>query len=213
MSPPASEPHRLGALVAGPLVPGGWRGGSEPAGFFELKGVLEIVAAELGVEVATAAAAEPFLHPGRAASVEVGGESIGWLGEVHPRIAARWDLPAAVAFEVDLAPLVAAATVGGERYEDVTTYPALYQDIAAVVPDDVSAARVRAAVLAAGGELLRSARAFDLYRGEQLGAGRKSLALRLEFRAPDRTLTDEEVAPLREAIRAALGELGGALRE
>jgi phenylalanyl-tRNA synthetase beta chain len=213
MPPPASEPHRLGALVAGPLAPAGWRGGSEPAGFFELKGVLEIVAAELGVEVATAAAAEPFLHPGRAASVEVGGESIGWLGEVHPRIAARWDLPAAVAFEVDLAPLVAAATVGGERYEDVTTYPALYQDIAAVVPDDVSAARVRAAVLAAGGELLRSARAFDLYRGEQLGAGRKSLALRLEFRAPDRTLTDEEVAPLREAIRAALGELGGALRE
>jgi phenylalanyl-tRNA synthetase beta chain len=72
---------------------------------------------------------------------------------------------------------------------------------------------VRAAAIAGGGELLRSARVFDLYRGEQVGEGRKSLALALEFRAGDRTLTDEEVAERREAIRAALAELGGSLRE
>ncbi len=75
------------------------------------------------------------------------------------------------------------------------------------------AARVREAVLAGGGELLRSATIFDLYRGEQVGAGRKSLALRLEFRAADRTLTDAEVAERREAIKAALTEIGGSLRE
>jgi phenylalanyl-tRNA synthetase beta chain len=213
MPPPTAEPHRLGALVVGTLAPSGWRGAGAAAGFFELKGVLETVCAELGVEVAAAPSSEPFLHPGRAARVELGGEAIGWLGEIHPRIAARWDLPGGAGFEVDLAPIVAAAGAGGERYEDVTTFPAIYQDIAAVVPEEVPAARVRAAVLGAGGELLRAARAFDLYRGEQVGAGRKSLALRLEFRAPDRTLTDEEVAPLREAIRGGLAELGGALRE
>ena len=86
------------------------------------------------------------------------------------------------------------------------------QDLAVVVPAEVSAAQVRAAVLAGGGELLRSAEVFDLYEGEQVGEGRKSLALRLEFRAVDRTLTDEEVAALREAIAVKLDEIGGSLR-
>jgi phenylalanyl-tRNA synthetase beta chain len=87
------------------------------------------------------------------------------------------------------------------------------QDLAVVVPAEVAAAEVRAAVLAGGGELLRSAKVFDLYAGEQLGAGRKSLALRLEFRAADRTLTDEEVAARRASIATGLGEIGGSLRE
>jgi phenylalanyl-tRNA synthetase beta chain len=212
MPPPVAEPHRLGALVLGSLAPPGWRGGA-PAGFYELKGVLEALCAHLGVEATTLPATEPFLHPGRAARVELAGTTIGWLGELHPRVVARWDLPAGAGFEVELAPIVAAAAVGAERYEDVTTYPALYQDIAVLVPEEVPAAEVRAAILAAGGGLLRSARPFDVYRGEQVGGGRKSLALRLEFRAADRTLTDEEVAPVREAIREAVAGLGGALRE
>ena len=86
------------------------------------------------------------------------------------------------------------------------TYPAVEQDIAVVVDEAVEAARVRAVVAEAGGELLRSIEIFDLYRGEQVGAGRKSLALRLEFRAPDRTLTDEEVA---RGPRADQGGAGG----
>ena len=89
----------------------------------------------------------------------------------------------------------------------------VHQDLAIVVGEDVPAATVREVVLAGGGELLRSATVFDLYRGEQVGAGRKSLALRLEFRAADRTLTDAEVAERREAIKAALTEIGGSLRE
>jgi phenylalanyl-tRNA synthetase beta chain len=82
-----------------------------------------------------------------------------------------------------------------------------------VVPDEVPAAQVREAVLAGGGELLRAAEVFDLYEGEQLGQGCKSLALRLEFRAADRTLTDGDVATKRESIAAELGRIGGSLRE
>jgi phenylalanyl-tRNA synthetase beta chain len=213
MPPPVLEPHRLGALVVGPVAPTGWRSDPEPAGFHDVKGLLEVVCGHLEVEVATTPTSEPFLYPGRAARVELDGEPLGWLGEVHPLVAERWDLPGGAAFEVDLAPIVAASGVGEERYEDLTSNPALREDIAAVVPEEVPADAVRAAVMAAGGALLRSASPFDLYRGDVLGEGRKSIALRLEFRAADRTLTDDEVAPLREAIRAAIGELGGSLRE
>ncbi len=209
---PFDEPHRLGCLAAGPLVARSWRGGGEPADFFSLKGVLEALADQLGVELAFEAAPEPFLHPGRAARVIVGGLNVGWLGEVHPLVCRKWDLDAAVGFEVALGRLAAAATAGQEAYEDVTTYPAIHQDFAVVIASEVSAATLREAILVAGGELLRSAEVFDLYEGEQLGEGRKSLALRLEFRADDRTLTDVEIAPLRDSIEAGLEKIGGSLR-
>jgi phenylalanyl-tRNA synthetase beta chain len=210
---PAAEPHHLGCLAAGPLAAKSWRGGGDPADLFALKGVLEGLAARLGVALGFEAAAEPFLHPGRAARVSVGGRGAGWIGELHPLVCREWDLERAVAFEVELAALVEAASAGEETYEDVTTFPAVFQDLAVVVDDGVSAARLREAVLAGGGELLRSAEVFDLYAGEQLGEGRRSLALRLEFRAGDRTLTDEEVAALRERIAAELAGIGGSLRE
>ena len=210
---PFAEPHRLGALAAGPLTERSWRGGGEPADFFALKAVLEALAAQLGVVLTYEAALEPFLHPGRAAAVSVGDVPIGWLGEIHPLVARAWDLEGAAGFEIATAALIGAATVGEEAYEDVTTYPAVHQDLAVVVPDEVTAVAVHDAVLEGGGELLRSARVFDLYAGEQLGEGRKSLALRLEFRAADRTLTDEEVAGLREKIKAEVEAIGGSLRE
>jgi phenylalanyl-tRNA synthetase beta chain len=213
MPAPAREVHRLGALVAGPLAPRSWREEPEPAGFYDAKGVLETLCEALGVEVALTPSPQPFLHPGRAARVAIAGVDAGWVGELHPRVAAAWDLPSGVGFEVDVAPLLEASTAGREAYEDVTTFPALYQDLAVVVDEGLPAAAVSEAVTGAGGALLRSARVFDLYRGEQVGEGRKSLALRLEFRAPDHTLTDDEVAPVREAIKAALGALGGSLRE
>ena len=209
---PFAEPHRLAGIAVGPLAPKSWRGGGGAADFFALKGVLEGLAALLGVELDFVPAEEPFLHPGRAAAVSVGDVAAGWLGEVHPLVCRTWDLDAAVAFELDLAPLLAAATVGEERYEDVTTFPAVYQDLAVVLPAETPAAEVRAAVMAGGGELLRAAEVFDLFEGEQLGEGRKSLALNLEFRADDRTLTDEEVAERRQAIEAKLDEIGGSLR-
>jgi phenylalanyl-tRNA synthetase beta chain len=210
---PATEPHRYGALAVGPLVPKSWRGGGEPADFFALKGVLEALAAGLGCPpLDFEPTGEPFLHPGRSAAVRVAGAPLGWLGEVHPLVCRTWDIDAAVGFEIDAAPLLAAATLGEEDFEDLTTFPAIRQDLAIVAPTEVSAAKIRATVLEGGGELLQSVELFDRYEGAQVGEGKVSLALRLEFRAPDRTLADEEVSGLRAAIAVGLEAIGAQIR-
>ncbi|HEY5707797.1 MAG TPA: phenylalanine--tRNA ligase subunit beta [Solirubrobacterales bacterium] len=209
---PDREPHRIGALAVGSLAPASWRGEAGPADFFALKGVLEALAGQLGATLDFELTEEPFLHPGRSATVAVEGNPAGWLGELHPLVCREWDIEAAVGFEVDLATLLAAASAGEETFEDVTSFPAVHQDIAVVVPAEVSAAQLREAVLAGGGELLHTAEVFDLYEGEQLDEGSKSLALRLEFRSPDRTLTEEEVAAQRSAIEAELEKIRGSLR-
>jgi phenylalanyl-tRNA synthetase beta chain len=210
---PAYEPHRIGAIAVGPLGGRGWGAGDPPRGFFALKGALEALARQLGSPLAVEPGEQPFLHPGRSARILAGGVPVGWIGEIHPLVCREWDLEEATAFEVDLAALVAGSSYGREAYEDVISYPAVQQDLAVVVAEDVPAAEVRTAVLAGGGELLRVAEIFDLYHGTQLGEGQKSLALRLEFRAPDRTLTDEEVAGLRAQIRESIEAIGGSLRE
>jgi phenylalanyl-tRNA synthetase beta chain len=210
---PAYEPHRIGALVVGSLQRSSWNADAAPADFYALKGALEALASQLGTEVEVASGGEPFLHPGKSADILVGASVAGWIGELHPLVCRAWDVDAATAFEIDLAALVAASMFGRESYEDVISYPAIHEDIAVVVADGVDAEGVRAAVLEGGGDLLRAADIFDVYRGEQVGEGRKSLALRLEFRAADRTLTDEEVAEQRSAITKALAKIGGSLRE
>jgi phenylalanyl-tRNA synthetase beta chain len=210
---PAFEPQCIAAFAVGPLAPPSWGLVARPLGFFGLKAVLEALGAQLGVEVELEPEPQPYLHPGRAARVLLAGTEAGWLGEVHPLLCREWDLEEASAFQVHLAELVNASPYGAEQYRDVTTYPSVHQDLAIVVDDEVPAARVREAVLAGGGELLRAARVFDLYTGEQVGEGRKSLALRLEFRADDRTLTDAEVAERRKSIKGALTRIGGTLRE
>jgi phenylalanyl-tRNA synthetase beta chain len=211
-SAPRFEPHRIGCLAVGPLVAKSWRGDGEPADFFALKGSLEALAEQLGAALDCELGEQPFLHPGRSARVQVGGVEAGWIGELHPLVCREWDIESAVAFEVDLAALVAATSAGEETFEDVTSFPAVNQDLAVVVAAEVSADQVREAVRIGGGELLCAAEVFDLYEGEQVGEGRKSLALRLEFRAPDRTLTEEEVGERRAAIEAELEKIGGALR-
>jgi phenylalanyl-tRNA synthetase beta chain len=195
---PAAERHHTAALV--------------PGDFFAAKGVLEALLETLRVHFEIEPGERPFLHPGRAASVLAGDErKIGWIGELHPLVARAWDLPGGSAFELDLDTV---AEIAGARagYRPVSTFPAVVQDIAVVVDEDVPAADVESAVGGAGGELLERLRLFDVYRGEQVGEGRKSIALRLEFRAPDRTLTDDEVSALRAEIERALGEIGGKLR-
>jgi phenylalanyl-tRNA synthetase beta chain len=209
---PAYEPQRIGALAAGP--PGaGWRGETEAPDFFTIKGTLEGLVAQLGAELEVEPASAPFLHPGRAARIVLGGAPAGWIGEVHPLVCREWDLERAAAFELDLAALVAASRYGEEEYEDVISQPAVRQDLAVTVPEETAYAQVAAAVAEGAGPLLSALRLFDVYRGEQVGEGRKSLAIRLEFRAPDRTLTDAEVAGLRERIRGELAKIEGTLRE
>ena len=122
------------------------------------------------------------------------------------------DHPPAV-FEIDLGLALAAAEKAERRFVDLITYPPVYQDIAVVVDDAVEAQTVLDCVRAAAGSELRSVRIFDLYRGEQVGEGKKSLALRLEFQSPERTLTDEDVAAIRARIEKRLAqEVGGTLR-
>jgi phenylalanyl-tRNA synthetase beta chain len=145
--------------------------------------------------------------------VMAGERQLGWLGELHPKVATAWDFSWPVAgFEIDVDAVVELTEGVTPTYRDVTSFPAVLQDIAVVVGGDTPAASVLEAVRDAGGPLLESAEIFDVYRGEQVGGDEKSLALRLSFRASDRTLTDAEVAERRAAIESALAEIGGRLR-
>jgi phenylalanyl-tRNA synthetase beta chain len=209
---PADEPEHIAALVT-QAAPGGWRTAPRAADFHALKGLLEAVLGAARINWRAEPQAHPFLHPGRAATVRAaGGRELGWIGDLHPLVVRAWELDgAAAAFEIDFG-AVAELTPRTSAYRDVTTFPGVLQDIAVMVPEDVPAADVEAAVRTGGGELLDRLAVFDLYHGEQVGEGRKSLALRLEFRAPDRTLTDEEVAERRAAIEHELAGIGGRLR-
>jgi phenylalanyl-tRNA synthetase beta chain len=212
--PLADEHQALGALVTGAARPATWAEGEPPrADVFTAKALVEAVLGALQVDWHAEAAQRPYLHPGRSAEIIAGDVLLGVFGELHPQVAARWDFEEPIAaFAIDLGRAVAAAP-GPAHYADLTTYPELRQDLAVTVSDEISAARVLRVVRAAGGELLDSVSVFDAYRGEQVGEGRVSLALHLHFRALDRTLTDEDVAPVRDAIVAALrDELGGELR-
>jgi phenylalanyl-tRNA synthetase beta chain len=203
----------LAVLLAGRLAPPTW-GPGEPAtaDFFAVKGVLEALGRAVRVELQCQADAQPFLHPGRAASVLCDGERLGWIGELHPLVARTWDLDGAAAIELDLDRLLALAAGREHGYRDVISYPSVRQDLAVVLAEEIPAARALELARAAGGDLLDAVAVFDVYSGEQVGAGRRSLALSLDFRAADRTLTDADVAPLRERIVQALEELGGELR-
>jgi phenylalanyl-tRNA synthetase beta chain len=207
------EHRALGGIVTGRLHPQTW-GTSDPrrAGFFAAKALLGAALDAVRITWWVEPAIEPFLHPGRTARVRAGGEEVGWVGELHPIVVRAWDLDAAALFEIDLDRALQHAEAV-PQYVDLTSFPALHLDLSVNLPEDVPAATVLQTIRDAGGGLLADVRVFDLYRGEQVGADRKSLALALTFRAPDRTLTDEDVAPLRDRIVESLREaLGGELR-
>ena len=212
--PLADEHHALGALLVGDARPAGWRdGGSPPADVYAARALVEAVLGALRVEWHAEQAQRSFLHPGKAGVIRAGDAILGIFGEVHPTVLATWEIDAPAAFlAIDIGKAVAAAP-GEATYDDLTTFPELRQDLAVIVADDVTADRVLAVVREAGAPLIADAGVFDVYRGEQVGEGRVSLALHLAFRAADRTLSDEDVAPLRDQIVSALErELGGELR-
>jgi len=180
------EPVRVAAVVEGD--------------FFRAKGAVEALCRALKVEPSFERATHPLLHPGKTTRLP-----FGWLGELRPRLLpGTWS-----GFELDLASLVAASREP-VTYEDVVTYPPVLQDLAFSVPEEVAAGDLVAAAREAAGPELRSMRAFDVYRGEQVGAGRKSIAFAVEFQSPERTLSDEDAAALRSRIAAALAERFGA---
>jgi phenylalanyl-tRNA synthetase beta chain len=174
-----------------------WRAaGVVAGGYAVVKGDVETLYSALGLELRVARGSHALLHPGKAAETDA-----GWLGELHPSLLeGAWG-----AFELDLETLFAGVP---ERvvYEDVITYPAVLQDIAVVVDEDVEAGALVDAAHDAAAGLLREARVFDVYRGGQVGGGRKSVAIHLAFQSPERTLTDEEAMEARERIVAALAK-------
>jgi phenylalanyl-tRNA synthetase beta chain len=175
-------------------------GGIVQDGFATAKGAVEALYAALKTPLRVQRTTMPFLHPGKAAETES-----GWLGELHPTLLdGVWGV-----FELDL-PKLFASLPDRVVYEDVITFPALRQDIAVAVPEEVEAAALVDAAREAAGAELRHARVFDVYRGDQVGEGRKSVALHLVFQSPERTLSDEEAARLREHIVSALRERFGA---
>ncbi len=238
---PADEHHALGALLSGELEPRSWRGERREADFFAVKALLGVLLDRFGLDWAVEAATWPFLHPGRSAAVIAaaaagtvtgatraegdgdgvgrgdavghgeGAVRLGFIGELHPLVAGGWDLPRAAAFAIDLGKLAALAPEVVE-FTAFGPFPPLRQDLAVTLPETVAAAEVLARVRAAAGKLLEDARVFDVYTGAQVGEGRRSLALALSFRALDRTLTDEDIEPVRAQVVTALEELGGELR-
>jgi phenylalanyl-tRNA synthetase beta chain len=222
---PVEEHHALGALLTGAL--GGWaskswRGEQSEADFFAAKALLGALLDKFHVDWSVRPAdAWPFLHPGRSAevlAVGLGGGAatsdpvrLGFVGEVHPLVATEWDLERTAVFAIDVGKLAVAAP-SVVAFEAFASVPSLRQDLAVVLPEEMPAAQVLASVEKAGGEVLDDVSVFDVYAGPQVGEGKRSLALALSFRAQDKTLTDEDVAPARAKIVAALGELGGELR-
>jgi len=207
----AEEHHALGALLTGRLTPRSWRGEDAHADMFAAKALLGALLGRLHVDWSVQAAQWPFLHPGASAAVLAGQTRLGLIGEVHPLVAAEWDLARTAVFAIDLGKLAQAAPEV-VPFTAFGPFPPLRQDIAVTLPEDVAAAHALAAVRDAAGELLEDVSVFDVYAGAQVGEGRRSLALALTFRALERTLTDEDVAPLRQRIVAALAQLGGELR-
>jgi phenylalanyl-tRNA synthetase beta chain len=192
------QPARVAGVIAG-----------EGGGFADAKGVLETLAAGMHVELPEfVPAAEPFLHPGRSAAF-----GDGFVGELHPVVAEAFGVEGgATVFELGLERL-RGRPPEQVRYRDVTSFPPVRQDIAVVVAEDVPAGRVIGIVRAAAGAVLASVEVFDVYRGPQVGEGRKSLALHLVFQAPDRTLTDADADAVRERVVAELrAQAGGELR-
>ncbi len=192
------ERNRLAAVMAGAMNDPAWNKESVAFDFFDGKGVIESLMRELALAKprfkALSAEEAPHLQPGRAAQVLDGGTMLGWIGEIHPLACETYEVQApAVAFELDLDALIKCARPARD-YVDVPVFPAVTMDVAFVVDEEVTHEQLLRCITSAGGKLLDTAQLFDVYRDEErLGAGKKSMAYALEYRAADRTLTTEEV--------------------
>jgi len=208
------QPRHIGIVLAGQRELPGRSGPGRPADWADAVESVRVAAGAVGLTLAVSADALAPWHPGRCARLTLAdGTHVGHAGELHPKVVAALGLPLrTVAAELDLDVLIAAS--GGIRQaEPVSVYPVAKEDVALIVGADLPAARVEAALRAGAGELLESVRLFDVYTGQQVGEGRKSLAFALRLRAPDRTLTAAEAAAARDAaVARAHEELGAVLR-
>lgn len=208
------QPRRVGVVLAGQAERTGWWGEGRPAGWADAIRAAHDVARIAGVELEVEAAQRAPWHPGRCAAlyvrVEDGRLLVGHAGELHPRAVTAYGLPErTAAMELDLDTVERAR--GELRAPEISSFPVATQDVALVVDASVPVAEISAALAEGAGELLESVRLFDVYTGEQVGQGHKSVAFALRFRASDRTLTAEEAGAAKDAAVAAAAERTGAV--
>jgi phenylalanyl-tRNA synthetase beta chain len=202
------QPWHVAAVLAGEAAPAGWWGGGRSADWADAIEAAQVVAQASGVALSVRAGNRAPWHPGRCAEILVGDEVVGHAGELHPAVCADLELPKRTcAMELVLDKLPLPGVTVAPR---LSSFPTALIDVALVVGDKIPAAEVEAALAAGAGPLLESVRLFDVYTGSQVGEGRKSLAYKLTFRAPDRTLTVEEAVAARNAAVAVAAERVGA---
>ena len=210
------QPRRVAGVLTGKRELAGWWGNGRAAGWADALAAARLVAERAGVDVVVSADRDHMpWHPGRCARLELtDGTLVGHAGELHPKVVESLGLPArAAAFEMDLSALVAAASGEPVVAASVSAFPAAKEDFAFVVDGDVPAAAVRSAIVAGAGELLEDLALFDVFTGEQVGEGKKSLAYSVRLRAADRTLSAKEVRAVRDAVvGSAADKVGAVLR-
>lgn len=206
------QPMHLAAVWTGDRSPKGWRGGGEPVTWADAIATVQDIADSLEVELIIERGSDPAFHPGRCAQLTIDNAVIGHAGELHPGVLEAWGLPErACAMELDLDALMQRAPLVHPA-PDFSTHPVAKEDIALVVAENVTASQLEQAIRGGAGELLEDVTLFDVYTGDQVPEGHKSLAFALRFRALDRTLTAEEIATARQGAITAAEELGARLR-
>lgn len=204
------QPQHVGVVLTGLREPAGPWGPGRPVEAADAFEAVRVIGRAAGVEFAFRAAQALPWHPGRCAAVLVGDTVVGHAGQLHPAVIERSGLPKGTcAVELDLSAVPITEVLPAPR---VSPFPAVFQDVSLVVDDDVPAQSVVSAVRAGAGALLEDVRLFDVYTGPQIGEGRKSLAFALRFRAPDRTLTEDEASAARDAAVAAAADRVGAVQ-
>lgn len=204
------ETYTLALLLMGSRQGTHWTGKSSPVDFYDLKGIVDKALAYLGIREVTFKAAQPNgYHPGRTADISVGGRSIGTIGQLHPALQRDKDLGDTYVAEIELAAVFELAELD-IVCRSLPRYPAVTRDAAVVVNRAVPAGDLQQSARAAAGELLESIEVFDVYVGDRLGVDKKSIALSLVYRHPDRTLTDEDVTAAHGRVVEALERTYGA---
>jgi phenylalanyl-tRNA synthetase beta chain len=205
------EPEVVCGLLSGPRFEESWHGDEAVVDFFDAKGVVEGLLNQLGVEASFEAGADESLHPSRQSAIAIGGNRLGAIGELHPKVAEAFELSGAVyLFEINLAALLP-LTLGHKLFQPIPRFPAIVRDIALVVEVGVSNGRVQDVIR--GFPLVSQVALFDVFTGGQLPPGKKSLAYRITFQSSSHTLTDDEVNKVQQQILDKLTkELGATLR-
>jgi len=204
------EPEAVGIVLSGPLQAENWTGARRPTDFYTLKGCVDALLAALGLSghyepLGDTAEHFPYLHPGKSAVVSVkGAGGIGVLGQVRSDVAAGYGVEDLEVYFASIQGRFVEAALRTTAFEDLGAYPPASQDLAVVVGRDVPAAAVVEQARRAGGKLVRSVRVFDVYEGDQVPADKRSLALRVVMRSPERTLSDKDIAGARAKILKAL---------